>query len=140
MDWQIVQWILTALIGPAAIALWRWWERQQQEQESYSRKQSEDSREFTQQTQGDAFKQVLSLNQLLIENLVSLSNGRFDRQREELEKLSEYAKLANAQQSQLVELLRGVLREVSRTEEIFNDIDLELHKIEGLVSGRKTDT
>lgn len=133
MDWEIVKYLLATLIGPAIYALWKWYQDRQAKRDAYIQEQSKDNREFTQQTHGDAFKQVLTLNELLIQNLISLSNGRFDRQREELEKIAESVRMLNALQGQLTELMRGTLREVSRTEEIFSDIDQQLHTIQGAV-------
>jgi len=129
MDWQIIQWILTALIGPAAIALWRWWERRQREKENYERRESEDHREFTERTQGGALEQVLSLNEKLIDRLLIRVQ---DANTAQMERLDRMIGLLTR-----VEGAIGIMvRDWSRIDEILSDIDLELHEIKGVVSGK----
>lgn len=75
LAWQIVQ----ILLIPLAVALWEWWKKWRQAQEEYRRKTQDDSREFTQETEGTAFKQVLAVQEKLVDSQINMTNGRLDR-------------------------------------------------------------
>lgn len=126
MDWET---ILASLVAPAIIALWVFWKERTKEQDKFKRERSADQDEHLQQSQSDSLKQVISLNEKLIENLISMSNGRFTR-------LNDNLVAVNERQGQLGNLLAEiksqqqiVVIDWSRIHEIVGDIDIEMHEI-----------
>lgn len=126
MDWET---ILASLVAPAIIALWVFWKERTKEQDKFKRERSADQDEHLQQSQSDSLKQVISLNEKLIENLISMSNGRFTR-------LNDNLVAVNERQGQLGNLLAEiksqqqiVVIDWSRINEIVGDIDIEMHEI-----------
>jgi DNA anti-recombination protein RmuC len=118
-------------------------------------KEREGTQAFDQKTRGDAFTQVLDINKQLIEHVIGLSNGRFDRltqrmderlegiaktidegDKNQVEQLGKVAEAVNRMTSLLTEIkgqMGVVSRDWSRWSEIVSDIDQEMNTIKELI-------
>lgn len=143
----LISLIVNAVIGLFAFYQSKYWPARQKEREG--------TQAFDQKTRGDAFTQVLDINKQLIEHVIGLSNGRFDRLvqktddsfKEIIRTIDEGDKARVVEMSRLTEAmnrmtgilteLRGqmgvVSRDWSRWSEIVSDIDQELDTIKELI-------
>lgn len=138
---------VNAIIGLFAFYQSKYWPARQKEREG--------TQAFDQKTRGDAFTQVLDINKQLIEHVIGLSNGRFDRLaqrtddafKEIIKTIDEGNKAQVAETGKLTESLNrvtGIMTELkgsmgvvnrdwSRWSEIVGDIDQEMNTIKELI-------
>lgn len=143
----IISLAVNAIIGLFAFYQSKYWPARQKERE--------DVVAFDQKTRGDAFTQVLDINKQLIEHVIGLSNGRFDRLAQRMDErlegivktIDEGEKAQAAEISKLTEALNrvtGIMTELkgsmsvvnrdwSRWSEIVADIDQEMNTIKELI-------
>lgn len=143
----LISLIVNAIIGLFAFYQSKYWPARQKEREG--------TQAFDQKTKSDAFTQVLDINKQLIEHVIGLSNGRFDRLAQRMdERLEGIAKTISeggtnqaTEMNRLTESLNrvtGIMTEIkgqmgvisrdwSRWSEIVADIDQEMNTIKELI-------
>ena len=138
MDWLTVLFGSTTFIS-AAGAVWVWVTqsyiparlKERERRELAADAASADERDFLQETQGDALKTVLSVNDKLINHLLSLSNGKFDE-------MLRVQTTLNRRMERLEDMMRITTQDWSNIDEILSDIDVTMQNINSRLSPQET--
>jgi len=76
MDSETLRWLLTVFIGPAAAAIFIWWQKNSELRSEHSRKQLDSNQEFSESSQTNAFVQVFATQKELVAHIIESDNGR----------------------------------------------------------------